>query len=237
VGKIGSLLKEKFNDDMISQMMKQCKTKDTLSINFSIAINEKGQVDEKLFYFNYKKDKELNNFVLKTLQDNLLFKPQVNECNQPLVSHKSKLSIKYLVENKEGLQSLKLLPYVDPDDQDVFISNRLEVAPMHKKCKSLKNNKALKKCLSTQVKLHINKKFRIGVFNKLNIECTTRIYVAFKVDKKGKIVDVRAISSHVELEKEAVRVVKKFPKVIPGIKEGEPVGVLYVVPIVIAALK
>ena len=53
----------------------------------------------------------------------------------------------------------------------------------------------------------------------------------FKISKTGSITDVRARGPHARLEKEAVRVVKLLPKMIPGKQRGRPVGVKYTLPV------
>ena len=58
-----------------------------------------------------------------------------------------------------------------------------------------------------------------------------RVFVMFKIDKTGKITDVRARGPHVRLEKEAVRVVTLLPQMTPGKQRGRSVGVKYTLPI------
>ncbi|MEN8123554.1 MAG: hypothetical protein ABFR32_00380 [Bacteroidota bacterium] len=43
-----------------------------------------------------------------------------------------------------------------------------------------------------------------------------KVYVQFKIDKNGGIVDIRARGPHARLEKKAVRVVSKLPKMETG---------------------
>ncbi len=59
-----------------------------------------------------------------------------------------------------------------------------------------------------------------------------RIYVQFKIDKNGDIVDVKARAPHKALEKEATRTILSVPKLQAGEKEnGEKVTVKYMLPI------
>ena len=58
-----------------------------------------------------------------------------------------------------------------------------------------------------------------------------RIFVMFKIEKNGDIVDVRARAPHKTLEKEAIRVIGKLPKMVPGKQRNKPVGVKYSLPI------
>ena len=59
-----------------------------------------------------------------------------------------------------------------------------------------------------------------------------KVIVQFVVDKDGSVTDVKIEKSvHKSLDKEAVRVVKKMPKWIPGEQDGKPVRVLYHMPV------
>ena len=59
-----------------------------------------------------------------------------------------------------------------------------------------------------------------------------RVEVAFWIDKSGKVHDVRVVESvDKDLDKEAVRVCKLLPDFIPATANGEPVEVLFKLPI------
>ena len=59
-----------------------------------------------------------------------------------------------------------------------------------------------------------------------------RVEVAFWIDKSGKVHDVRVVESvDKDLDKEAVRVCKLLPNFIPATVNGEPVEVLFKLPI------
>ena len=59
-----------------------------------------------------------------------------------------------------------------------------------------------------------------------------KIYIEFCVDKKGKVERTKVIRSvHPKLDLEAMRVIKKLPRWIPGEHKGRPVCVYYTIPI------
>ena len=59
---------------------------------------------------------------------------------------------------------------------------------------------------------HVNSNFNTSLSKNLGLEPgKKRVYVQFKVDKTGKIVDFKARGPHRDLEKEAVRVVNGLP--------------------------
>lgn len=59
-----------------------------------------------------------------------------------------------------------------------------------------------------------------------------RVYVGFLVERTGKVLNPRVLSSATEeLDNEALRVVSLMPVWIPGTKGGTPVDVQYILPI------
>ncbi|WP_026450810.1 energy transducer TonB [Aequorivita capsosiphonis] len=108
----------------------------------------------------------------------------------------------------------------------------IENVPVYPGCESEKSNDAKKKCMSTKISEFINKKFDTNLASDLGLEGRQRISVQFKIDKNGKVVDVRARAPHPRLEKEALNVVSSLPNMTPGKQRGKPVGVLYSLPII-----
>jgi protein TonB len=85
--------------------------------------------------------------------------------------------------------------------------------------------------MSEKVQKFVQRKFDTDLANDLGLEGRQRISVQFKIDKRGNVVDVRARAPHPRLEQEAIDVVKALPKMTPGMQRGQPVGVLYALPI------
>ncbi len=106
----------------------------------------------------------------------------------------------------------------------------IEDVPVYPGCKGSKAE--LKKCLSSKIQKLVAKKFNVDLAQDLGLTPgKKRIFVMFKIDKTGKIVDVRARAPHKRLEAEAKRVVSLIPKMTPGKQRGRPVGVKYSLPI------
>lgn len=101
------------------------------------------------------------------------------------------------------------------------------------------DNETMKKCMSLKISELVNENFNTELANELNFSGMQRIAIQFKIDKTGRIVDVRAssLSNTPELEAEAIRVVKLLPQMEPGEQKGEKVGVLYSLPVVFEVLK
>lgn len=108
----------------------------------------------------------------------------------------------------------------------------IENVPIYPGCEKESGNDAKKKCMSSKISEFINKKFNSDLASDLGLEGRQRIAVQFKIDKNGRVVDVRARAPHPRLEKEAVEVVQSLPNMTPGKQRGKPVGVLYSLPIV-----
>lgn len=106
----------------------------------------------------------------------------------------------------------------------------IENVPVFPGCKG--TNAQKRKCMVEKITKHVNRKFNTGLAGDLGLSPgKKRVFVQFKIDKTGKIVDVRARGPHKRLEKEAMRVVNLLPSMTPGKQRGRPVGVKYTLPI------
>ncbi|MFD1293210.1 energy transducer TonB [Lutibacter holmesii] len=94
-------------------------------------------------------------------------------------------------------------------------------------------NEELRACFSRKVSKLVNKEFNPHLAADLGLPrgSIQKIFVMFRIDKNGDIVDVKARAPHKRLQTEAIRVVNSLPKMIPGKQRGMPVGVKYALPI------
>ena len=86
--------------------------------------------------------------------------------------------------------------------------------------------------MSEKISQFVNRKFNTELGSELGLSGVNRIYVRFKIDQKGNIVDIGSRGPHPRLESEAERVIKLLPQRRPGKQRGKAVGVLYSLPIV-----
>ena len=107
----------------------------------------------------------------------------------------------------------------------------IENVPIYPGCESEPNNEGKKKCMSKKVKEFIQANFNTALAADLGLEGTQKIFVTFKIDKTGRVADIRSRAPHPKLEQEAENVVNSLPRMIPGKQRGAPVGVLYALPI------
>jgi len=111
----------------------------------------------------------------------------------------------------------------------------IEEAPVFPGCTGTKAQK--RNCFQIKIKEHVNKNFKTSLAQDLGLDPgKKKVYVQFKIDKKGNIVNVKARGPHKRLEKEAIRVVKLLPKMTPGKQRTRPVQVSYTLPITLIIL-
>ena len=107
----------------------------------------------------------------------------------------------------------------------------VEHVPVFPGCEALTSNEAKVDCMSSKIAVFVNRKFRIDNFDDLSDDPIQKIYVQFKIDKSGNVVEIKTRSKHEGLENEAERVIAKLPVMEPGRQGDIPVDVIYVVPI------
>ena len=107
----------------------------------------------------------------------------------------------------------------------------IETVPTYPGCENL-DNEAAKKCMSEQITNFVNKNFDTNAVKPYAEKGTNRIYVRFAITKNGTIENIQARASSAELVEEGKRVVAMLPKMKPGEKDGQPVNVIYSLPII-----
>ena len=117
-------------------------------------------------------------------------------------------------------------------DQVTLPFDVVEVVPIFPGCEGASTNAERKACMSKKIAKHIKRKFDTDIAGDLGLEGLQRIFVAFKIDQNGNIIEVRARSPYKQLKTEAEEVIAKLPKMIPGKQSNKNVSVMYVQPIV-----
>lgn len=108
----------------------------------------------------------------------------------------------------------------------------LDEVPVFPGCGVKPDNDSKKKCMSKAIEKHIEKKFRVQLDEDLDLPGGRyAIYVMFKLDKSGNIVDIDARAPHVKLKEEAIRIIKLLPKIKAGQVKGKPVIIPFSIPI------
>ncbi|HFS67392.1 MAG TPA: hypothetical protein ENK67_04190 [Flavobacteriia bacterium] len=108
---------------------------------------------------------------------------------------------------------------------------KVEIKPTFFKCKD-KKGEAQRLCFNKMMNKYISKNFDVDLAQELGLkQGKHRVYVQFIIDKNGDIINVHSNATHPKLKKEAERVVKKLPKMVPGKQRTHYVNVKYNLPI------
>lgn len=108
----------------------------------------------------------------------------------------------------------------------------IEQVPLIEGCETVFNIKEQKECFSNKINEHVMKNFNTELANNLDLEKgVKRIFVSFKIDVNGDVVNIKARAPHKDLEEEAIRVINLLPKMTPGTDKGKQVNVPYSLPI------
>lgn len=118
-----------------------------------------------------------------------------------------------------------------PEELPILPFYKIEDAPEFPGCD--KGTKAQKKiCFNKKMGKHVNRYFDVDLAQDLGLSPgKKRINVQFIIDEKGNITDIKSNAPHIRLQKEAIRIVKKLPKMIPGKQRNNAVKVKFNLPI------
>lgn len=106
----------------------------------------------------------------------------------------------------------------------------IESVPVYPGCKG--NNKKLRACFKKKITEFFGKRFNASLSQELGLsEGKKRLYVVFRIDKQGQVVDVKARAPHPVLEREVKTIINSLPKMTPGKQRNKPVAVSYSLPI------
>ena len=119
----------------------------------------------------------------------------------------------------------------EPTDVESLPFIAVEFVPIFPGCESLETNEERAACFSEKISRIVSRKFDTSLAGDLGLKGLQRIYVQFEVYKDGTIQNIQARATHPLLEKEAIRVVERFPKMTPGKQRDRNVTVKYQLPI------
>lgn len=125
---------------------------------------------------------------------------------------------------------------VEEEIEDVPFSV-IETVPVFPGCEGLKSNEERKECMNRKVNEFMHEKFDMDIASDLKLSGTHRVFIGFKIDHTGSIVDIAARAPHPKLEAEGIRVIKMLPDMKPGEQRGRPVGVLFSLSIIIKIIE
>ena len=121
----------------------------------------------------------------------------------PLVSFGQNENVK-----KNGKESEK--PFVIIDD-----------VPMFRSCKNVFKSQR-RECFQNKMTKHIRKHFYYPKYA-FNRRIQGRVFVQFIIEKDGSISEIKTRGADKSLEKAALKIIKKLPKLIPAKYKGKPI--------------
>ncbi|WP_420552141.1 energy transducer TonB [Tenacibaculum aiptasiae] len=150
----------------------------------------------------------------------------------------------------DNKNNIKTINFIDGNSEDVPFTI-IDKAPIFPGCEKYETNSQKKYCLNKMMRSHVAKNFNIDLINclekkeilnnengKKEKQCISvlspgfkRIYLQFKINKKGKVVDISARAPHEKLKEEAIRIAKLLPVMTPGSHKNKNVKVGYTLPI------
>ena len=143
-----------------------------------------------------------------------------------------------IIESTESNQNDKIAPViavadvsVEEVDEDVEIPFAvIEDVPVFPGCEK-GTNVDKRNCFQLKMEEHVAKNFNYPE-QAIDLGIQGKVFVMFMIDKDGYTSSIRSRGPDKILEKEAERIIKLLPKMIPGKQRGKPVKVPYSVPIV-----
>ena len=91
-----------------------------------------------------------------------------------------------------------------------------------------------KTCFSKMIQKHFARNFNADLRETLGLSSgKKRVFIAFSINNKGNVVDIKSRGPHPKIEKEVLRVMQLLPKMKPGEQDGKKVKVSYTIPFTI----
>ncbi len=135
-------------------------------------------------------------------------------------------------DQEEGIEDIIEVDEVEVEELDEDISVPFAVVenvPIFPGCKG-NSNAELKACFQAKIQEHLLKHFRYPE-TAMDMGISGKVFVLFEINRNGDVAGIRTRGPDKMLEKEAERIVRLLPKMIPGKQRGNPVRVPYALPI------
>jgi len=152
----------------------------------------------------------------------------INIVEKPIISIDSLNIPEIPVTDLTGIVS-----YEEEEEEIILGMIMVETAPeFHNTPKNL-SKQDKKEYFSKRIADIVSENFNKSLY--LNLKGRQRVNTQFKIDKDGKIIDIKARAPHKKMEEEAIRVIKLLPQFIPAKQRGKPIKVVYSLPIIFQA--
>ena len=164
---------------------------------------------------------------IKKVDDNTVEKPEV-----PIETPKVDAPSAPVDKGLEVVDSGEVKTSVPSRSNEPSYVNAVEFAPVFPGCERLKTNNERVSCFQKKIQRMVSRKFNGSLGEDLGLQGVQRIHVMFEIDSYGQVKNVKARAAHPKLQKEAIRVTKQLPKMIPAKQGKNNVAVQYALPII-----
>lgn len=202
--------KKKLSESELSKIILPLRS-NTIGINFSI--DKKGRMIEAR---TNTKNSDLNDKLIRIFNSYPLEKLNITN------------------NNTLNIYSYSLITRFD--SKNIIRCNKepiISTPPIFKECKNSKSPNEVRKCISEEVARLIRSEFNTNLQYKTNLKGKIRIASFFKVDKDGKIIDVKVKAPNPFLSNEVEKILKNMqPAISPGFQNGKAIIVPFSVPVI-----
>ena len=214
----------------------------TFGANFFF--EKKDYIKSKVYltaFFKLNKDKKSKNYtdmlllytdVLDEIDAPIHIKKDTIIADSKIIANTSNLQIKkkpsVISENTPKVEE-EILEVLDEEVIEDVSFIIIENVPVYPGC--LGSKAALKTCFSSSVQSHFARNFNTDLPNQLGLSAgRKRVFIGFKIDRKGRVVNIIARAPHIKIKEEVIRVMNLMPLMKPGTQRGKPIGVKYSIP-------
>lgn len=120
---------------------------------------------------------------------------------------------------------------IEIHDEIVFGILNVESPPEFKSTPQSLTTKEKRALFQQKISSIVNDNFQLNPQLCINLFGRHKIYTQFTIDKNGYIKNVKAKGPNLALEKEAIRVIKLLPQLIPAMHQRKPIEISYNLPI------
>jgi len=192
--------------------------------------------DKKSRQISVRVSASKNRFLKKRVTEKKAVASSANNLNVSGISntnHSSDLSNSLSLKKENALSNIANLTN-SLSAEEVRSASKFSMVddiPLFTACKNSKKNEKLN-CFNTEMIKHIQEHFRYPS-NAIIDKIQGNVWVRFIIDKDGNVSNIKALGPKGAkiLDNEAIRVVSKLPKFIPGTKDGKKTSVKYGFPI------
>ncbi|GGG33986.1 energy transducer TonB [Bizionia arctica] len=203
----------------------------TFKTNEIVIIDRTGTEEEDFYVYNVpiKIYKEIEQIEKKKKEPVVFNNPVISDDDEPIIETKDVVMEPTTNEPPVDPRNVTVLDV--PEDLPPMNIMAVEQVPIFPGCEDAKTNAERRQCMSDKIAAHVQKKFNTGIAGDIGLKGEQKISVMFKIDKEGRVTDIKTNAKQPQLDREASRVVEKLPQMTPGKQKDNNVEVLYSLPI------